>query len=568
MFDIALPALIGVALIIVLSIVFTTLYRRSTRDEAFVRTGLGGKKVVLDGGAVVLPIFHSLARVNLKTLRLQVERSKKDSLITKDRLRVDIGAEFYVRVRPDAESIALAAQTLGDLTNDAEKLREQVEAKFVDGLRSVAATMEILELQEKRSDFVKHVQTTVESDVKSNGLELESVSLTKLDQTDITFFNPENYFDAEGLTSLKKITETRKQERNAIIRDNEVAIAQKDLEARQQTLTIERTKKEAELSQERDIANKTASTRAEVAQAQQTAKLTEENARIGTDQQVAQREAAAKQARDTAVIESDLAVNKRKTDASREIQIATQMNEIAIANKSKEQSEAIAEAKTAEALAVSAEEKVVTARAIEVADRDRLTAVLAARKEAEKKSTEVIVAAEAEKKASLDRADAIRTLATAEAESNKIKAVGVREIGEAEAAVTTLNNEARNKLGENVINFELARKRLEVIPTAIAEAVKPIASIKDIRILNTGGLLGGGNGAGGDGGLGFGDGLAGQLLKLQALRPMVDEILRQGGYKTGADPLATLLDSATGGALNGGPADAAGHPVVETEQRS
>lgn len=565
MFDIALPALIGVALIVVLGIVFTTLYRRSTRDEAFVRTGLGGKKVVLDGGAVVLPIFHSLARVNLKTLRLQVERSKKDSLITKDRLRVDIGAEFYVRVRPDAESIALAAQTLGDLTNDAEKLREQVEAKFVDGLRSVAATMEILELQEKRSDFVKHVQTTVESDVKSNGLELESVSLTKLDQTDITFFNPENYFDAEGLTSLKKITETRKQERNAIIRDNEVAIAQKDLEARQRTLTIERTKKEAELSQERDIANKTASTRAEVAQAQQTAKLTEENARIETDQQVAQREASAKQARDTAVVESDLAVNKRKTDASREIQIATQMNEIAIANKSKEQSEAIAEAKTAEALAVSAEEKVVTARALEVADRDRLTAVLAARKEAEKKSTEVIVAAEAEKKASVDRADAIRTLATAEAESNKIKAVGVRQIGEAEAAVTTLNNEARNKLGDNVIAFELTKKRIEVIPVAIAEAVKPIASIKEIRILNTGGMLGGG--AGGDGGgLGFGDGLAGQLLKLQALRPMIDEILRQGGYKTGADPLATLLEGATGGgALNGGPADATAGPVVETD---
>src|SRR5262249_27606298 len=146
MSDIVIPALIGVVLIAVIGIVFTTLYRRSTRDEAFVRTGLGGKRVVLDGGAVVLPIFHSTARVNLKTLRLQVERSKKDSLITKDRLRVDIGAEFYVRVRPDAESIALAAQTLGDLTNDAEKLRAQVEAKFVDGLRSVAATTELLQL--------------------------------------------------------------------------------------------------------------------------------------------------------------------------------------------------------------------------------------------------------------------------------------------------------------------------------------------------------------------------------------------------------------------------------------
>ena len=52
-------------------------------------------------------------------------------------MRVDIGAEFYVRVKPDASSIALAAQTLGSRTNNAGELRELIEAKFVDGLRSV-----------------------------------------------------------------------------------------------------------------------------------------------------------------------------------------------------------------------------------------------------------------------------------------------------------------------------------------------------------------------------------------------------------------------------------------------
>ncbi|WP_158669587.1 flotillin family protein [Bradyrhizobium guangdongense] len=545
MFDIAVPALIGVALIVVLGIVFTILYKRATRDEAFVRTGLGGKKVVLDGGAMILPIFHSYASVNLKTLRLTVERKERESLITKDRLRVDIVAEFYVRVRPDEESIALASQTLGALTNDAEALRNQVEAKFVDGLRSVAATMSILELQEKRSDFVKHVQSTVESDVKSNGLELESVSLTKLDQTDVKFFNPENFFDAEGLTQLKTVTETRRRDRNAIVRDNEVAIAQKDLEARQQTLGIERTKKEAELSQERDIANKTASTRAEVATATQTARLTEENARIDTDRAVAEKEAGAKQVKETAVIESDLAINKRKTDAQREIQIATQENEIQIAAKSKQTSEAVAEAKTAEALAVSAEEKVVTARAVEVADRTRLTQVLAARTEAERKSTELIVAAEAEKNAALDRAEAITTLATAEAESNKIKAVGVRNIGEAEAAVITMKNEAQNKLGSNVIDFEIAKKRIETMPSALAEMVKPIANLKDVRILHTGGAFGGsGNGAAGN--VGFGEGLAGELLKVHALRPMIDEILRQSGFAPGDDPVKALVGAVTG----------------------
>ena len=134
-YELLVPAGIGIVLILGIGFVLASLYTRSSRDEAYVRTGLGGQKVVLDGGSIVLPIFHSIARVNLKTLRLEVRRGEGDALITKDRMRVDIGAEFYVRVKPDASSIALAAQTLGDRTNDAEQLRVLIEAKFVDGLR-------------------------------------------------------------------------------------------------------------------------------------------------------------------------------------------------------------------------------------------------------------------------------------------------------------------------------------------------------------------------------------------------------------------------------------------------
>ena len=288
MFDLVLPASIGVVLLVPswqaqLAVAGGPVQRWADRhSQGLAASGAGGQFMIgLLLGAVWSPcVGPTLGAASLLASQGRVERSKKDSLITKDRMRVDIDAEFYVRVKPDVDSIALAAQTLGAVTNNAELLRDQVEAKFVDGLRSVSATMELLELQEKRSDFVKHVQAAVEADVQSNGLELESVSLTKLDQTDISFFNAENFFDAEGLTLLKTVTETRRRDRNAIVRDNEVAIAQKDLEARQLTLQIERTKKEAELSQERDIANKTASTRAEVASATQTAWQTEENARI------------------------------------------------------------------------------------------------------------------------------------------------------------------------------------------------------------------------------------------------------------------------------------------------
>ncbi len=541
--ELLLPAVIGLLVIFGIGLILARLYNRSTRDMAYVRTGLGGQKVVLDGGSLVLPIFHSIARVNLKTLRLEVRRGEGEALITKDRMRVDIGAEFYVRVKPDASSIALAAQTLGDRTNDADELRLLIEAKFVDGLRSVAATMPLDGLQEQRMDFVKAVQEAVGADLQSNGLELESVSLTRLDQTDIKHFNANNFFDAQGLAALTRITEARKKERNEIVRDTEVAIAQKDLEAREQTLTIERTKREAELSQQRDIANKTAATRAETAQKEQAAKRSEEEARIEADQAIAEREAAAKRARESANIEAQRAVQQKDTEAKRDLQIVAQESAIAVANKSREESEAKTAAEQARALAIAAEEKVATARSVEIAEREKQIAVIDAKKKAETEATAVTVAADADKQAALDQAEAMRTLATAEADAATIKAAGVREMGKAQAENEQLLNEARNRLSSAIIEFELTRERIRIIPQALAEAVKPIEKISDIRIFDTGGMLGrgaGADGTGGSNGIGLGDGIAGQLLSYQANKPIIDRILREAGFE-GADPLKALL---------------------------
>jgi uncharacterized membrane protein YqiK len=109
-----------------------------------------------------------------------------------------------------------------------------------------------------------------------------------------------------------------------------------------------------------------------------------------------------------------------------------------------------------------------------------------------------------------------------------------------------MKNEAQNKLGSNVIDFEIAKKRIETMPSALAEMVKPIANLKDVRILHTGGAFGG-NGSGvGGGSVGFGEGLAGELLKVHALRPMIDEILRQSGFAPGDDPVKALVGAVTG----------------------
>ena len=150
----------GLLALIVIGIVVARLYKRASKEIGFVRTGLGGEKVVMNGGALVLPIFHETMPVNMNTVRLAVERKNGDALITLDRLRIDVKAEFYVRVKPDAQSIAIAAQTLGMRTMNPEALKELVEGKFVDALRSVAAGMTMNQLHEQCSDFVRQIRSS------------------------------------------------------------------------------------------------------------------------------------------------------------------------------------------------------------------------------------------------------------------------------------------------------------------------------------------------------------------------------------------------------------------------
>ena len=92
------------------------LYRRSTKEIAFVRTGLLGEKVVIDGGAFVWSVIHNVTHVNMNTLQMEIVRARDDALITRDRMRVDVEAEFYVRVKSTREAVSVAAATLGHRT--------------------------------------------------------------------------------------------------------------------------------------------------------------------------------------------------------------------------------------------------------------------------------------------------------------------------------------------------------------------------------------------------------------------------------------------------------------------
>ena len=282
---IAIIILLALAIAIIVYLLHW-LYRRSSKEIAFVRTGMGGERVVISGGAFVLPIIHNITSVGMKTLCIEVLRNGNKSFITKNRMRAEMTAEFYVRVAPNIESVSIAAQTLGNRTLEPDHLKELVNGRFVDALGVVAAKMTLDEIQENRSEYVKAVSKHVEEAIKHTGLELETVSLTSLNQAPVSVFDPSNTFDAEGLTQITEITQSRKKKRNDIEKDTQVSIRNKNLQSIKQELEIERDEEFAKFQQKREIEQQRAIEHTESIKTRSTKERESELAEISSQQDI------------------------------------------------------------------------------------------------------------------------------------------------------------------------------------------------------------------------------------------------------------------------------------------
>lgn len=596
---------IGLFSIIILGIVFSRLYRKTTKELTFVRTGFGGEKVVVDGGALILPILHDYIDINMQSMKVTVARSKSDSFITKDRMRVDITADFYIRVGEDRESISRAAQTLGKKTIDLRELTGLIEGKLIATLRSVASSMEMKELHEKRDEFSSQVKNAIEADLSKNGLQLESVSLTSLDQTAKEFFNENNAFDAEGLTSLTQTIEERKKLRNDIERSTEVQIAQKNYETQSEKFEIQRKQAEAEATQQTKIANFQAeqealrakeaeSRRKEAEEAKIVAnkaieeaqinkakaiKETEiekekaleiatqnknieiakknqevEEVRIAAHKAIEQAEIEKAKTIETVEVQKARVVKEAEIEKEKVIELANQSKNIEIAKKVEEEAVAKTLANEKKALEAASLEKIKTASEIEQAERIKKLALIEAQQDAEQLSIEKTVAAKAEKEAeenlaeaakikAMGTSEALKIKATAEAEAIKITAEANRLNYEVEAKGKTEINNAENIVSAAILENRFKLALIEFMPQIIAQVVKPAEKIDSIKIVQMAGL-GGANQGGAGSNTNGGVSNAGASLSDQIVNASLN-------YKVNA-PIIDDLMKQVGIDLNGG----------------
>ena len=561
------------------------LYRRSSKEVSFVRTGLRGEKVVISGGAFVLPIIHNITAVGMRTLRIEVKRGGDKSFITKNRMRVEIVAEFYVRVTPSKEAVSIAAGTLGKRTMEPERLRDLVQGRFVDALGIVAAQMSMEEIQEKRGEYIKAVKGIVAESLGSTGLELEAVSLTSVDQAGLEVFDPSNAFDAEGLTQLTEQIEAGKKKRNDIEQDTAIRIRSKNLEAEQKsleidqerefsrllqereiakqrdkettemavetarqerlaeeariqsaedvekariqqqdTIEVERSLREHELTlqieerkklrneierqteidikeknleaeirsleikkenefarlkQEEEISSQRAKQKAEVLKVESDRYVEAEQAQIKAQEEVKKLEIEQQRIIEITRIENDQQAQASEIQKRKNLEIEEKNRELEVIAKTVEVLNAVESKEQARAEVVVAEEQVLSAQEVEIAERNKKLQLISAEKEGESEAIQITTLARAEKEAAQEREQAEKHASLASKLRYEIDAAGKLMLNEAE---NVRSDESR----QSDLRMELARN----LDSIIREAVKPMENIDDIKIYELNGMPG------------------------------------------------------------------------------
>lgn len=509
--------------VVLLILFMNRYYRKATREISIVRTGLGGQKVVLDGGCLSLPFLHKVSEVNMRTSKLEIERLGPKSIITKDRLRVDIGAEFYVRVNATVDGVATAAQALAGKSFRPADLEDILEGKLVDAMLSVAASYTMDELQDNRGRYAKEISEMLSENLSQNGLMLESVSLTRIDQTPFHALDENNAFNALGMRRLAEIIAVNKKERAVIEADADVSVRQSQLDATKRKLTISREEEEAMIDQQRDIEIARSRSAAQTAEEQSQSEKRREAARIEREREVRMSEIA----RDTEL---------RRTSLESELNSAMKKSEnlITLAKQREEEARAEAEAIAAKASEAEAEEKVQTVRETAAAEREKALALIRAAEQAEVDDVRV-----------KSEADTIVSMAEADAKAIRDRATAARDklVTEAEGRAAVIASE--NTQSPELIAMKLHEARLRALPNVVEQMMKPAEKIETIRINQVTGFNAGGGGGDGSGDKSTVNQVVDSVLGMALQLPAVQKLGEEVGMNIGGG-LRGLSDSLDG----------------------
>ncbi len=413
-------------------------------DEAIVRTGYGGIKVVIDGGTIVVPVLHRYEKMDLTLKSFEIAREGSEGLICKDNIRADIKTAFFIRVDKTVDEIKEVSQSIGcKRASQVETLRELFDAKFSEALKTVGKQFEFVELYDKRDKFKNEILKVIGTDL--NGYRLDDCAIDYLEQTRLELLNPNNILDAEGIKKITELTSQEKIKENHFTREREKTLKKQDVEAAEAILELERQRIEATEKQKREVSEIQAREHAAAAKVNEEQRLEAERARIAVDEELG----IANENKNRQILVAQR--SKERTDAveieritrDKNLEIIERERAVGLASVEKEKAlelerrniqEVIRERVMVERAVVEEQQKIKDTEAFASAERTKKVEVVAAEAAAEQSLVKEIKAAEAARKAAESLAAKVRLEADAHRDRAEKESQALKLLADAKSA--------------------------------------------------------------------------------------------------------------------------------------
>jgi uncharacterized membrane protein YqiK len=479
--------------ILVFLALLASFYKKIPQGKSIVRTGVGGTKIAFNKGMYVIPVFHKMEIMDISVKKLEIERSQHDGLICKDNIRADIKVAFFIRVNKSANDVINVAQTIGcERASDVLTLKSLFESKFSEALKTVGKKFDFIELYEARREFRDEILNIIGTDL--NGYILDDCAIDYLEQTDLKFLSPENILDSEGIKKITELTAAQNIKANQIRRDEEKTIKKQNVEAREAILELERQLAEKEEKQKREIDNVKAREEAEIVKVREEERLKSQTVRIATEESLAVQEEnklrqiiiAEKNKERTEAVEKERVEKDRaleQTERERIVTLAQIEKEKVIEEEKKNIQDVIRERVQLEKGVVEEKQNMKDIEAFREIDRQKQVGITAASQEAEQhliitvkeaeaekkasaekaaqkiidaeaKAKELLIDAEARKEASVKQAEARKVLVEAQAREEATKGLAEAEVMHAKAAATERQGQAEAAVIEKTARAE------------------------------------------------------------------------------------------------------------------
>ncbi|MBD2312601.1 flotillin family protein [Desertifilum sp. FACHB-1129] len=552
------PGLIGALVFLLLLSVwaYTRVYVITPNNEAFVRTGgvfIKEKKVILDGGCIVLPGFHELTRVPLREISIDVERTGKLAVRTQDYLRANMRVTFYVCIIADKQDVLTSAARLsrqGKISSD--DIKEALEKRADDAIRAAAKNKTLAEIDSDKIGFADAVVNLIQQDLKKVGLTLNNIAISEIEEGDT--YDTNNFFDTQGVRLRTETIQRSIQQKREVELTTQVAIEQKELDARKRSLSIAQEQESATLAQQLEVESLRAQREREIQetrdkeaakiernkilqnQAVEEEKINQQLAvqqsKIQADIELEERQKQLKVAQIVQRQEAEIAeISRQKQVESSRLEAQIQVAEAERLSKIAQQEAAIAIAQkerdrlASEAEKAQAEAAVTTAQQIEEAERQQRLSAIAAQQEAQKRRIADQNVVELEVFRRRRQAEIARQAAELEAESIRTLAQANRDRALAEAQGQRAIIEAENAISDAKLNARLISELWPQLSEHLPEIVKALAPqpgvLGDARIYAF-------PGANGNNGNGNGIGDLNKLLMSTSGLTLINSLLEEG----------------------------------------